>query len=427
VESVPAFLDELAGRLVPACDPAVVRAVFARASAGYDGPRGRDGLRVTAITPSGVPFEASVTGGAGRSSASLRYVTEVATAMPFFGPRLAAQRAALDDLVGWLPPAARAAAGELRAAVDVLFPDPTVVPARTRFATTFGVVHRADVPGGIAGLKLYGNLRAGGPGAPGGPGGRSSGDGGPGHPSGVGSSGDGWSGVGSSGVGWSGVGSSGGPGSRPSDGPVSRLADRWPAVRVLGELVGGLAFLVPHFATVEVDAGGRLGHKLYLRTRRANPADLTVVARRFGADLGPVADALRGAGVDDGVWHRQLFVCAALGPSAGGAGGDGGGHEPEVSVHLSAKALGLDAPGMAGLARRLVERHGDTGGLDALAASTAAAGGDDAWTTTVIGLGLASDGVGKVNVYAAPTAPAPPAGDGQTYSNSGWTGSRLTA
>ena len=32
-----------------------VQAVFARAAAGYTGPRGRDGLRVTAISPSGVP------------------------------------------------------------------------------------------------------------------------------------------------------------------------------------------------------------------------------------------------------------------------------------------------------------------------------------------------------------------------------------
>ena len=212
VESVPAFLDELAGRLVPGCDRAVVRAVFARASAGYAGPRGRDGLRVTAITPSGVPFEASVTGGAGRSPAALRYVTETATAMPFFGPRLVAQRAALDDLVGWLPPPARAAAGELCQATDVLFPDPSVVPARTRFATTFGVVHRDDVPDGLAGLKLYLNVRAVDPAAP------------------------------------------------AADDPVSRLGRRWPAVADLHDLVDDLVFLVPHFTTVEVDAAGRLGH-----------------------------------------------------------------------------------------------------------------------------------------------------------------------
>lgn len=377
VESVPAFLDELAARLVPGCDAAVVQAVFARASAGYAGPRGRDGLRVTAITPSGVPFEASVTGGAGRSPAALRYVTETATAMPFFGPRLAAQRAALDELVGWLPPPARAAAGELRAATDVLFPDPSVVPARTRFATTFGLVHRDDVPDGLAGLKLYLNVRAVDPAAP------------------------------------------------TADDPVSRLARRWPAVAHLHDLVDDLVFLVPHFTTVEVDAAGRLGHKLYLRTRRANGAALAVVARRFGADLGAVVDELRRAGAADDVWGRQLFVCCATGPGAGG-GPDGA----ELSVHLPAKALGLDAPGTARLARGLVERHGDTGALDALDGAVERVD-PEGWATTVVGLGLAArGGVGKVNVYAAPTAPsrtAPSPAGGQTFSNSGWTGSRVTA
>jgi hypothetical protein len=353
VESVPGFLDELAERLVPACDPAVVRAVFARASAGYTGPRGRDGLRVTAITPSGVPFEASVTGGAGRSSAALRYVTETATGMPFFGPRLAAQRAALDDLVGWLPPVAQPAAAELQAAVDVLFPDPGAVPARRRFATTFGIVHRDDVPAGIAGLKLYGNLRTGEP----------------------------------------------GDAAATATDALARLSGRWHTLGRLHDLLGDLPFLEPHFTTVEVDATGRVGHKLYFRTRRANAAGLAVAARRFGAALSPVADALRRAGVADDVWRRRFFVCAASRPVGAAGDGDGSGG-CELSVHLSAKALRLDRDGMARLARRLVEQHGDPAGLHAVDGAVTAAGGGDCWTTTVVGLGLAPEGgVGKVNVY----------------------------
>jgi len=369
VDAVPGFLDALAARLVPACDPAVVQAVFARASAGYTGPRGRDGLRVTAIAPSGEPFEASVTGGAGRSSAALRYVTETATGMPFFGPRLAAQRAALDDLVGWLPVAAREAAGELRAAVDVLFPDPAAVPARRRFATTFGIVHRAEVPDGIAGLKLYGNLR-------------------PGDPEAV---------------------------ATTAAEALARLVGRWPAFARLGDVVGDLAFLEPHFATIEVDAAGRLGHKLYLRARRANAAGLAVAARRVGAELAPVADALRQAGIDETVWRRRYFVCAAVGDSAGtgdsagagggggrGAGRGGGADDVGLSVHLSAKALRLDRADMARVARTLVSRYGDPAGLDALDGAVARAGGAARWATTVVGLGLApGEGVGKVNVYAS--------------------------
>jgi hypothetical protein len=355
VESVPAFLDELAARLVPECDAAVVQAVFARASAGYTGPRGRDGLRVTAIAPSGVPFEASVTGGAGRSSAALRYVTETATGMPFFGPRLAAQRAALDDLIGWLPADARAAADELCTAIDVLFPDPGIVPARRRFATTFGIVHHAAVPDGIAGLKLYGNLRTGEPETA----------------------------------------------AATAADALDRLAARWPAVGELRARLGDLVFLEPHFTTVEVDAAGRVRHKLYLRTHRTNAAGLAVAARRFGAELRPVVDELCRAGVADDVWRRPSFVCAATVPDGGGPG------SCELSVHLSAKALRLDGAGMARLARSLVERHGDTAALDALDGAVAGAGGADRWTTTVVGLGLApGSGVGKVNVYTAALDPA---------------------
>ena len=383
MDGVRGFLDELAGRLVPACDRAVVQAVFARASAGYTGPRGRDGLRVTAIAPSGVPFEASVTGGVGRSPAALRYVTETATGMPFFGPRLAAQRAALDDLIGWLPAEARSSAGELRAAIDVLFPDPGRVPARRRFATTFGVVHHAGVPDGVAGLKLYGNLRTGEP--------RTAAAG--------------------------------------AADALARLGARWPAVGELHARLGDLVFLEPHFTTVEVDAAGRVRHKLYLRARRANAAGLAVAARRFGAELAPLAAELCRAGVADDVWRQPFFVCAATVPGgdADGGGRDGGGREGgggrgdggwrdgdttedpgscELSVHLSAKALRLDGDGMARLARTLVERHGDAAALDALGAAVARAGGAGCWTTTVVGLGLApGSGVGKVNVYTATLDP----------------------
>jgi hypothetical protein len=352
VETVPAFLAELAARLVPACDPAVVAAVFARASDGYRGPRGRDGRRVTAISPSGVPFEASVTGGSGRSSSALRYVTETATGMPFFGPRLAAQRAALDDLVRWLPPAARGAARQLRDVVDVLFPDPAAIATRRRFATLFGIVHGPEVPDGIVRLKVYGNVRAGAP-------------------------------------------MNGRPDEHPSVAPLARLADRWPEVGALHALVCDVGFLEPHFTTVEVDAAGRVTRKLYLRTYRADAAGVAVLARRFGAEAGPVVDELRAAGVGDDVWRGRYFVCAATGP-------DG---ERELSVHLPSKALRLDPLGMDRLARRLVDRHGERAGLDALDAASERAGGRDVWPTTVIGVGLAGDGgLGKVNVYRAPVA-----------------------
>lgn len=338
VEAVPAFLDGLTARLAPGCDPAIVQTVFARASAGYARPRSDDGRRLSAITPSGVPFEASVTGGHGRWDPAVRYVTEAATAMPFFGPRLAAQRVALVDLVGFLPPAVRAAGDELAELPATLFPDPGAVRARTRFAVTFGVVHRPEVPGHLAGLKVYGNLTA-------------------------------------------------------DEGGLSRLARRWPALGAAVAVVEGLPFLAPRFATVEAGADGRVGHKLYLRAARAGGAALGLLARRFGGDAGGLVDEMADAGVDLATGRRSLFVCCTSPP---------GGGDPALSLHLTAKGLGLARPAMATLARGLAaHHHGSPDAVDALGAAASAAGGR--WRTTVVGVGLPpGGGVGKVNVYVAP-------------------------
>jgi hypothetical protein len=334
VESVGAFLDELVPRLVPGCDAAAVRSTFAVAAAGYTVPRTSDGRRASAITPSGVPFEASVTGGGGRAEPALRYVTEAATGMPFFGPRLAAQRRALDELASRLPAGAADAAGELACFLDTLFPDPPAMPARTRFATTFGLVHRADPPTAPAGLKVYGNLG-------------------------------------------------------PDPAALARLGDRWPALAALAGRLDGMPFLVPHFATAEAGAAGRLRHKLYLRTGpRANAASLSVVARRFDASAADLLDELADCGATP-TWNRPVFLCCEGGP-------DG---DALLSVHLPARALDLRPEAMLALVRALAARHhGTTASVDALTTAATQAGG--AWTPTVVGIGLApGGGLGKLNVY----------------------------
>src|SRR5690606_30314145 len=133
---------------------------------------------------------------------------------------------------------------------------------------TFGIVHRPELPDGIAGLKLYGNLRTGEP----------------------------------------------EESAATAADALARLSGRWPAVGWLHAPLGDLPFLEPHFVTIDVDAAGRIGHKLYLRTRETNAAGLVVAARRVGADLAPVVDMLRDAGVAEDVWRRRLFVCAASPP-----------------------------------------------------------------------------------------------------------------
>lgn len=255
---VAGFLEELASRLVPACDPAVVGAVLEKASAGYAGSRSRHGRRVSALTPSGVPFEASVTGGAGHSAPVLRYVTEAATARPFFTARLAKQRATLDHLVGFLPKSTRSCRGELQSFVDVLFPDPAGVPARTRFATFFGLVHREDVPDHLAGLKVYGNLCA-------------------------------------------------------DEGAIRRLARRWPSFAALARGIDGVSDLVPQFAALEVWESGEWRHKLYFGTRRADDGAVNVLARRFGAHVGDLHAELAGWDASVQRWRKINVGCEMRG------------------------------------------------------------------------------------------------------------------
>jgi hypothetical protein len=385
MERVPALLDGLARQLVPGCDRDVVQRVFATASAGQAGARLRDGRRASTLTPSGVPFEASVPSGPARPGTALRYVTEPGSGMPFFGPRLTAQRRALNELAGWLPAPGRAGVDDLRTLADVLFPELAVVPARTRFATFLGVVHGPEAPVGVAGLKVYGSLQA----------------------------------------------------TEPAAG-LDRLAARWPPFAELRGRVGDPSCLAPQFAAIEVDAGGRLRHKLYVRTRAGSPSDLAALAGRCDVDIAPLADALRQVGVTDDLWRQPLIACCAH------RGDAAAGPSTELSVYVSRRALAR-CPGATTLdavAADLVARYGDPMALDALSDATAVAGGWDAWSYTVVGVGLARDGAPrKVNVYAAPTAgqpsaqpaagraasqPAAQAG-APTFSNSGWIGSRVGA
>lgn len=250
------FLDNLARRLVPECDPEVVRSIFETASAGYAGARTRDGRRASVLTPSGTPFEASVTGANGRPDRALRYVTETASGMPFFAPRLAAQRTALDRLVEWLPGGGPSLRDELQSFVDVVFPDPAAVPARTRFATFFGIVHRPDVPGGLAGLKVYGNLA------------------------------DDISGL-------------------------QRLAEGSLEFADLLSVLTDVPSLVPRLAALEVHGSGQRRYKLYVRAPDVAGVAAVAAAHRNGVEAGDLPTELARRNVEVKEWSRALFCCEA--------------------------------------------------------------------------------------------------------------------
>ena len=256
MDRAAAFLEAMRARLVPGCDTEVVQAVFQRASAGRGDGRDRNGRRTSVLTPSGIPFEASVTGDAGGPAAALRYNTETATSMPFFGPRLAAQLEAIADLAGWLPPAAdpEAAGANLREFVATLFPDPGRLPARTRVATWFGIVHRPDNPAHLDRLKVYGSLAAG-------------------------------------------------------EGALARLAAARGPVGELAATIDGVAWLAPHLVAVEVDRTGATTHKLYFRAGPTDAASLFDLANRFSVDASALAEW------SGGTPRPVSFLCCQAGPT----------------------------------------------------------------------------------------------------------------
>jgi hypothetical protein len=211
------------------------------------------------------------------------------------------------------------------------------------------VVHTPEHPAHLAGLKVYGNLRAVDP-----------------------------------------------------SGAVARLRRRWPGFGVLDDLTCDLADaagpLTVQFAALEAGPGV-LRSKLYVRTRRAGPPGLAALARRVGADPAGLDAALADAGLAPDRWRRPVFACLATRADGGGA--------VTLSVHVAARSADLHPAAMAAVAEQLVRRHGDVDGFAALTRAMAAAGPGGGFAVTVVGVGLAAGGgVGKVNVYAAP-APDP--------------------
>src|SRR5690606_8794309 len=114
------YLVDVAERLALGCDPASTRAMVERACGGQLDARAPDGDRASTLTISGIPFEASVSGGRGELTPAIRYTTENATQETQFSSRVAAQLAAIRDLVAWLPNGDEAVADMLQSFVATL-------------------------------------------------------------------------------------------------------------------------------------------------------------------------------------------------------------------------------------------------------------------------------------------------------------------
>ncbi|MEU7768756.1 hypothetical protein AB0B25_27115 [Nocardia sp. NPDC049190] len=261
-EAAGDFLVNLAERLTVHCDPALIRAMMKRACGGQLDTRGPDGRRASMLTISGIPFDASVTGGRGEFAPAVRYVTETGTQETEFSSRVATQLAAIQDLVAWLPKGDETVADVLHSFVTTLYPDPAKVHARHHFATWTGVVHNAETPHHAARLKVYGS-----------------------------------------------------PTIVP--GTLHRLYSTWPGFAGLPSVPTHEELIKPVFVAIEVDARGNLNHKIYLRTRYNDVAVPMKLVRHFGDPAWEVLSEFVRCGVDAAELHQHdFFVCYARGTGA---------------------------------------------------------------------------------------------------------------
>ncbi|MCC3333452.1 hypothetical protein [Nocardia abscessus] len=253
------FLVDLAERLMPRHNPAFIRAMLERACAGQLDERAPDGCRASTLTATGLPLEASVSGGRGEFAPVIRYVTETATQETRFGPRLAAQLAAIRDLATWLPHGDETVADLMQSFVTILYPEPAKITARHRFSIWIGVIHHSAAPHHVARLKIYGDPLI-------------------------------------------------------VPGAVDRLSSKWPGFAGLAAVPDSEKLIKPVGAAIEVDAHGGVHHKIYLKARYNDVSVPMKLVRYFGDAAWQVLSELVRCGADAAELHQDdFFVCCARG------------------------------------------------------------------------------------------------------------------
>ncbi|MGV9543736.1 hypothetical protein ACWDSF_20640 [Nocardia beijingensis] len=269
-----AYLLDLAERLALRYDSATLHAIAERASGGQLDARRPDGQRASALTVSGTPLEVSVSGGRGSSTPAIRYVTETATQETDFATRVAAQLAAIRDLVRWLPNGDETVADMFHSFVTTLYPEPAKVPAAHRSPTWIGVVHHSAAPNHAARIKVYG-----------------------------------------------------GPAIVP--GGLQRLSAVWPEFAGLAPVPDREQLITPVGAAIEVDAKGDVSYKIYSRAAYNDAAVPMKLVRYFGEPAWEMMSELVRCGVDaTDIPQHDVFVCCARGP---------GEEEPAVGLTLASR------------------------------------------------------------------------------------------
>ena len=262
VACATAFAEHLGGELVPACDAAAVRAAGRRRAGGHRRAAGAAGPARQRAHPSRRAVRGQRHRCAGRPAPALRYVADLGSAAPFFGPRLAAQRRVVDDLVARLGASGAAVGDEAHAFLDTVFPDPAVVAARTRAAAFVGVVHQPGVAAGPGWLKVYGNLG----------------------------------------------------GDRRA---LARLSGPWVPFAEVAALVDDLP-VVPRLTALGLAASGARRHKVSHRPREDDPRAPPAVLDRFGVAAGDVNTRIdiRGQVAEISPTQRGMFGDGTIGATA---------------------------------------------------------------------------------------------------------------
>ncbi|MFB8005991.1 hypothetical protein [Nocardia sp. NPDC056000] len=255
--------------------PESIRAILDRVCGGQLSGRAADGFPTSTLSVTGIPFEASVTGGHGRVTPALRYVVETGTRHADFELRLGAQLAAIDALAGSMPNNAVAVTTTLRSFVTALYPNPAEVSARHGFATWLGVAHHLGGADGALGLKLYGSLLT-------------------------------------------------------APGALPRLCAAFPEFAESISVPARDGFVEPYFAAIEIDKHGVRTHKIYLRARYGDIATPMKVVSHFGNPAWEVLSEVVRCGADAATLHQfPIVICCGrrgdvpifalhLGPHRGG-------------------------------------------------------------------------------------------------------------
>ncbi|WP_063036795.1 hypothetical protein [Nocardia grenadensis] len=262
VHAVGTYLIDLLERMELPHDPGSVREVLEHASGGQLNTKRGDGRQASTLTLSGLPFEASVTGGRGRTTRAVRYVTEPATQETTFESRLTAQRIAVGELVRRLASGGDETTGLFRSLIEYVHPEPALVPTWYSGSTFIGVVYRDMAALPVSGIKVYcGPLR--------------------------------------------------------SPAALEGLCRQLPGFAGLATVPEeGRPLLRPLLATLEANALGEVVYKVYMSVRPHIATPMKLV-RYFGDPAWEILSELVACGADPTALHRyHYFICRARGPGA---------------------------------------------------------------------------------------------------------------